>query len=540
MADPNVKLHFAAEGKSAEAVVAGLERKITALDAKLKHGFGGGRGGKHPLHQSLELMRETASELSRELLGFSIPTTPLEAVREILAAIRREIENIHEVHEKARFDELGFEGILKETWMNLGVDKTIPTSGRLVEIIEKLATDAGVSRETAAGALSYGFTARAAGIPAMDVVETGEAVLPVMAGMDDASIRAMMLGTTALRNLYPKTDPRDIFGWMDIVSTISPVATLDKFARHVVPPMAATAAVSGDSLRYLAAENTTIMGLMTDIHGRRAATASLLSVMRIRKTLTEKLAEEFPELTTQQKRMEFMWANPDLAEAFVHGGEWEGRKFKPMQLPAKARPAYEMFIKGDPKATDKFKAAYRDIPDIESGKGRARYEADIKAFAAMSPALMGELDRRMEHAAVSLRTLDPAKAEAGIVRAGLPEILQATDMGAHQQRAVMALWELGTNIGRRRALTKAIDILQTRADVLGGVRPRETPMAGEGSPWMKSPIRTTLKTVRGEPTEMEREQIAVLREQIEQLKGLNKKLEAKKVNRAAHAEKVHE
>ncbi len=380
MADPEVKLKFAGSSADAERAIAVLERRLANLENQVKQS---GKRMKDVWGQVASGIQDAAGQM----LGFNSPVDA--AVRGVQLLVKQ-FDDLVSRQNEAKDANRDFAKTLQNAANNS--DGTLAqVKERLLEISEA----ATVTPQDAARLINIGQASK--GNLGSEAVDATIIAASKLSGLDQGTLEGALRTGLGIQKQFAGTTPEQSVGFIFNAMSKSRVEDTDKFTKHVMPAIIGVSKLDGTSLEYSAALSAGITQASEDIEGRKSRTAMTALALQLR--------DAFPELKDTEARVRAVQENPALRDAFLNGGEVNGRKLSKMRFDVKGPdgevlqldtdrasferqmvPAMEQVLTKGTVAEQIMRASLRDVPSLANSsqefRGRAKEQAGDSNIAA--------------------------------------------------------------------------------------------------------------------------------------------------------------
>lgn len=502
MAD-DIKMRFAGDSADAERAIAQLERKYEGLENRIKRLTQEMKDKRREGVQGFDALAQGAQRFGTALTGIG---GPLDAVLQAINLAKTEWDDLIRRQEKSRDENVKYAHAVESMAINIFGDKTLtlPAAKRHVE---QISARTGVAPSVVAEAIGTGASARGH-LPAGDVPPAVEAVLRTIPQLVES--HALLTGVVLdVRKDVPKASPGDVIGFAQAMMSQSRVTTMRDLAQHAMPGVVGLAKLEGGA-NYR--DNAALMASLTqasnDFSGRTSRTAGVALALQLREFLKGNA-----ELDTTAKRIAFMQQTPEARNAFLYGGEFQGKRGAGLQMNVtgeggeqfqigtdrasferKMFPAIEAILTQGSQAAKNLESARRAIPEL---LGASVANEEFIAGKNADPTIMfAEREMKMQQASTRGRLRDLRGASRASIRSAMDEALQTAGYGYIQRSIRSVDFDLGTGLEGRdpaefaaRQLGTARDflspsdssgrqVLQDMIDALRGIQHNTAPKPG--------------------------------------------------------------
>ena len=346
MADGQVQLTFLANGESADRVFAQLERKLAALEGRIKA----------TAAESKRSAKDGGAGWEKFAEGITRVLGPMAAATTAVGLFRKEYDALLERQGKALEANQNFAGAFRQAFMNLGKDTAITNQEELKEEIERISKATGVESKPVALALSNAFSARG-DLTGKQAATAVEATLRMLPNVEEAQqpVSGAVLDFMKSR---PDATAESILGFIKQLGTESRSTDIRALTENTAPAVS-NLMREGASDKTAAAIVTAMSQATFDVEGRHSGTASV--------SLGRQLREAFPKMKDLDSRLELVQTNEKARKVFLEGGRWEGNKVAKASFETKSATAIEALLSGKGDVFENFRGARERMPGVTEG-----------------------------------------------------------------------------------------------------------------------------------------------------------------------------
>jgi len=416
-----------------------------------------------------------------------------------VALVRKEYQSLIETQKEAGRLSVGAAGAESAALANLAPETTQERESYLKQA-RAIARRRGVPLSAVHMRAADALSARGEGsvADAMRAVELSLQYSP----SDEAAGKAAAGAALDIARAGKVTDVQAL-GFLQDVGVKARVTDPRKVAENIAPVIAAAVANQGD-LQTGGALWATLTQAGVDVRGEKSRTAI--------QSFARQLSQALPDVKTLDERIRYMQSHAAQREEFL------GK----MSLEMFAKTPMEALLRGG-KEAQVYEQFRRDLPTPEEAETRFRRRLAVREASALQQT--AHLSRALEGTIEGLAVANQTTARLGVIKEKFGALLKQTGMGA----TASMLSELGTEARgggiadfRRQLEAREKDILERSGDWEGWSyrrRPHTAAVPGHyNADWSYTP-GTPPKPI---PSDVDREQAAVLRSLIEVLREIER------------------